>query len=283
MEFNVQSVQTYCLVGLISVTAACLRYLLMTGTYYIIVCQLFDRKFRKYKINPDRVSGGVVQKEMSWALLNNLNYAILATATYGLYERGWLKLYFDWHEYGTLYGLLVILVLLLAHDAYFFWAHYLMHREPFRRISHHWVHHQFHNVTPWSAFSVHPIEGFVELLFRPVLLMLIPTHPYTLVAFAILSFGLNIIGHSGYEFFPKNFATSPLTKFSSCATYHYLHHRNSNCNFALFFNFWDRIMGSMAPDYASFYAATRGRVDSADRAESYSAKAASRGFASRER
>jgi sterol desaturase/sphingolipid hydroxylase (fatty acid hydroxylase superfamily) len=218
------------------------------------VCQLFDRKFRKYKINPARVSGDVVKSEMTWALLNNVNYAILAAATYGLYELGLLKLYFDWNDYGTVYGLLVVPALLLAHDAYFFWVHYLMHRGPFWRVSHHSVHHQFHNVTPWSAFSVHPIEGFIELLFRPVLLM---------------SFALNIIGHSGYELCPKNFATSPLTKFSSCATYHYLHHRNSNCNFALFFTFWDRVMGTMNPEYPAFYAETRGRVGSAEPAESY--------------
>ena len=104
---------------------------------------------------------------MAWALLNNVNYAILAAATFGFYKLGWLKLYFDWQEYGTLYGLFIIPVLLLAHDAYFFWVHYLMHRTPFRRVSHHWVHHQFHNVTPWSAFSVHPIEGFVELFVPP--------------------------------------------------------------------------------------------------------------------
>jgi len=167
-------VQTYFLVGIIALTAACLRYLLMTGTYYAVVCQVFDRKFRKYKINQARASGTVVKSEMTWALLNNVNYAILAAATYGLYELGLLKLYFDWEAYGTIYGLLMIPALLLAHDTYFFWVHYLMHRRPFWRLSHHSVHHQFHNVTPWSAFSVHPIEGFIELLFRPVLLMAIP-------------------------------------------------------------------------------------------------------------
>ncbi len=255
-----ESALFYGQVGLIALAASCLRYLLMTGTYYAIVCKLFDRKLGKYKINSERASGKVMRSEMTWALLNNVNYAILAVVAYLMYERGFLRLYFDWHDYGTIYGVLVVPVLLLAHDAYFFWVHYLMHQRPFRRISHHVVHHQFHNVSPWAAFSVHPIEGFVELLFRPILLMLIPTHPYSLIAFAILSFALNIIGHSGYELFPKSFATSPLTKFSSCATYHYLHHRNSNYNFGLFFNIWDRVMGTMNPEYATFYASTRGKV-----------------------
>ena len=261
-----ESALFYGQIGLLALVAACLRYLLMTGTYYSIVCKLFDRKFRKYKINPVRVPAKSIKSEMTWALLNNLNYAILASITYALYELGYLKLYFEWHQYGTVYGLLMIPALLLAHDAYFFWVHYLMHCKPLWDASHHRIHHQFHNVSPWSAFSVHPIEGFIELLLRPVLLMVIPMHPYTVIASAILTFALNIIGHSGYELFPKNFATSPLTKFSSCATYHYLHHRNCNYNYALFFNFWDRLMGTMDPEYPAFYAKTRGTAGTDEQA-----------------
>lgn len=261
----------YGLVGLLALVAACLRYLLMTGTYYVIVCKLFDRKFRKYKISPVRVPSKVMRSEMTWALLNNINYATLAVFSYTLYELGYLKLYFEWHAYGTVYGLLIVPVLLLAHDSYFFWVHYLMHRKPFRHASHHHIHHQVQNVSPWSAFSVHPIEGFIELLFRPVLLIVIPTHPYSLIAFAILSFALNIIGHSGYELFPKSFATSPWTKFSSCATYHYLHHRNSNYNYGLFFNFWDRMMGTIDPEYSAFFAEIRGKVGIEEQAVAYEA------------
>ena len=261
----------YGLVGLLALAAACLRYLLMTGTYYVIVCKLFDRKFRKYKINPDRVPAEAIRSEMTWALLNNVNYAILAVFTYILYELGYLKLYFEWHEYGTLYGLVIIPAVLLAQDTYFFAVHYLMHRRLFWRASHHQIHHQFHNVSPWSAFSVHPIEGFIELLFRPLLLMAVPTHPYTLLALAMLSFALNIIGHSGYELFPKNFATSPMTRFCSCATYHYLHHRHSNYNYGLFFNFWDRLLGTMHPDYPAFFAEIRARAGNEKQAAGYEA------------
>lgn len=265
------SLLLYCLVGLIALSVSCGRYLVMTGAYYVVVCKLFDRRFRSCKIHPDPFPAEAMRSEMTWALLNNVNYAILAILTYRLYERGYLKLYFDWQERGTLYGILIIPGLLIAHDAYFFWVHYLMHRKQFWFVSHHHVHHQFHNVSPWAAFAVHPIEGFIELLFRPILLMLIPTHPFTLIAFAIVSFALNIIGHSGYELFPKSFATSPLTKYSSCATYHYLHHRNSRYNFGLFFNIWDRVLGTMDPEYPAFYATMHGTAGSGERTAAYDA------------
>ena len=54
MEWNVETLKIYSLVALVALLAACIRYLLMTGTYYIIVCRVFDRWFHKYKINPER-------------------------------------------------------------------------------------------------------------------------------------------------------------------------------------------------------------------------------------
>lgn len=82
--------------------------------------------------------------------------------------------------------------------------------------------------------------------------MVIPMHSSTIIIFALISFSLNIIGHSGYEFFPKGFATSPFTRIKSCATFHYLHHKNGNYNLSLFFNYWDRLMGTIHPDYEKF-------------------------------
>jgi lathosterol oxidase len=78
-------------------------------------------------------------------------------------------------------------------------------------------------------------------------------HPIDFIFFEILTFALNIIGHSGYEFFPSFFAKSPLTKMNSCATFHYLHHLNGRTNLSLFFNHWDRLMGTLHPDYEKEY------------------------------
>ena len=70
----------YLQVALIALAAACIRYLLMTGTYYVVVCKIFDTTFRKYKIDPAEVPVEAMRSEMTWALLNNINYAVLAAA-----------------------------------------------------------------------------------------------------------------------------------------------------------------------------------------------------------
>ncbi len=237
------------LVGVILFIASCLRYLLMVGAYYGVVYVFFKEQLHKFKINKEFPEYNMIKQEIYWGLVNNINFFLLGVALYFLYQNGMLKIYTDINEYGWFYAIAIIPVLLVLHDAYFFWSHYLMHRPWFRKYSHHHIHHMFHNVSPWAAFSVHPVEGFIEVLVRPIILMLIPLHPYTIAVFAIITFTLNIIGHSGYEFFPKNYATSEFTKIKSCATFHYQHHKNGNYNFGLFLNVWDRLMGTLHPDY----------------------------------
>lgn len=240
---------------------ACSRYLIMTGAYYLIVYKVFDRFFYRFKINKSRPVAAVMKHEITWALYNKINFAILGAATYWLYNNGYLKVYNEIETYGWLYAIAIVPALLVLLDTYFFWLHYLMHRPELRKISHHHIHHASHNVSPWSAFSVHPIEGFFEILSRPLILIFIPLHPYSIAAFLIITFALNIIGHSGYEFFPRNYPQSIFSKFNSCATFHYLHHQNGDSNFSLFFNFWDRIMGTMNPKYESFYAEVKKSQD----------------------
>mgnify|MGYP001177162074 CR=1 FL=1 len=243
----------YTLVAGILCVAACVRYLVMTSAYYAVVYKHFDERWAKYKIEPQKPTAKDIRHEIKWGLLNKINFFFYGLLIYWLYDHGHLALYTDWGAYPWWYGWLIIPVLLFLHDAYFFWSHYLMHTRFFRRLTRHDVHHGVRNVSPYSAFSVHPAEGFLEMAFRPVILVLIPIHPVTLGIFLIITFALNVIGHSGYEFFPRNYPTSPLTRFGSSASFHYLHHKNGNTNFGLFLCFWDRMMGTMHPDYDTFF------------------------------
>ena len=245
--------QEYLLVSLAIFLFACIRYLVMTSGYYAVVYKWFEARFAKYKINPEKPSVSDMVHEIKWGLANKINFFFYGLLIYGLYDHGYLALYFEWDAYPWWYGWMIIPVLLFLHDTYFFWSHYLMHKEPIRRWTHLNVHHEVVNVSPFSAFSVHPAEGFLELAFRPVILVLIPMHPITLGIFLIITFSLNVIGHSGYEFFPRGYTTSAWTRFGSSASFHYLHHKNGSTNFGLFLCFWDRMMGTMNPEYDEFF------------------------------
>jgi sterol desaturase/sphingolipid hydroxylase (fatty acid hydroxylase superfamily) len=57
----------------------------------------------------------------------------------------------------------------------------------------------------------------------------------------------------GYEFFPKGWASHPITKWINTSTHHNLHHQKFLGNYSLYFNFWDRIMGTNFPQYETYF------------------------------
>ncbi len=76
-----------------------------------------------------------------------------------------------------------------------------------------------------------------------------PVHLLAIVIFLMLMTVMNVIGHLGYELYPKNFLGNPLLKWNNTSTHHNMHHRLVNCNYGLYFNFWDKLMGTNHPDY----------------------------------
>ena len=113
----------------------------------------------------------------------------------------------------------------------------------------HKVHHQSHNPTPWAAFAFHPLEALIEIAIVPLAILIIPFHPIVILLFSTWSIIWNVIGHAGYELFPFWFVRHPFFRWFNTATHHNMHHLKSNGNFGLYFNIWDRLMGTNFPDY----------------------------------
>jgi hypothetical protein len=61
--------------------------------------------------------------------------------------------------------------------------------------------------------------------------------------------GVRFAGHTGYEFHAKWLMDSWLGKFLNTPTNHIQHHDSFKGNFGLYFNYWDRWMGTNHPDY----------------------------------
>ncbi len=143
---------------------------------------------------------------------------------------------------------------LVAHDTYFYWTHRLMH-QPILFRALHLRHHRSYNPTPFSAYSFSFGEALVQSMFLPLWLLLTPTPPG--IAFAELMFQVvhNMIDHSGYEVFPADRLRRPLFDWFKTVTHHDLHHEQGG-NYALFFTWWDRAMGTEHPDYHARFAQT---------------------------
>lgn len=60
---------------------------------------------------------------------------------------------------------------------------------------------------------------------------------------------MNVGGHLGFELLPHGFARHPLLSWHNTAVHHDMHHHRVHCNYSLYFNIWDRLMGTNHPDY----------------------------------
>ena len=64
---------------------------------------------------------------------------------------------------------------------------------------------------------------------------------------------LNVLGHLGLELYPSNFVKNPFTFWNNTSTHHNMHHQKYNCNYGLYFNWWDRVFNTNHEIYISEY------------------------------
>jgi sterol desaturase/sphingolipid hydroxylase (fatty acid hydroxylase superfamily) len=125
----------------------------------------------------------------------------------------------------------------------------------------HKIHHKSVNPTPWAAFAFHPLEAIMEVGIVPIMVFLIPLHPLALLSWVLYQTGMNVLGHLGFELFPKGFTTGRITKWHNTSVHHNMHHKHVNCNYGLYYNFWDRIMGTNHVRYSEEFESIKLRAE----------------------
>lgn len=244
-----------------------LRYATFSGMLFLIFYILWKQAFAKLKIQPKIPKGRRIWHEVQYSISTAMVFACVGVGIYFLKQMGITKTYTTISEYGWFYFVLSFFLLTILHDTYFYWIHRLMHHArlfPFL----HKVHHVSNNPTPFAALSFHPFEALIEIGIVPIVTIMIPFHPIVLFLFATWSLFFNVMGHLGYELFPKGFIYHPIGRWINTSTHHNMHHARSNCNYGLYYNFWDTIMKTNAPDYKQVY----DRITSNDEVNDYNIK-----------
>ncbi len=185
-----------------------------------------------------------IRSEIGWSLASAAIYGMPAgIIAWGWQQRGWSRIYTDWQALPLWYLPLSVLLYLFAHDSWFYWTHRWMHRPvPFRVA--HAVHHASRPPTAWAAMSFHPIEALTGAIVIPVLVFLIPIHFAMLgLVLAIMTL-MGVTNHMGWEMFPRRLVHSRIGHWLITASHHHRHHEQYQCNFGLYFRFWDRLCGT---------------------------------------
>lgn len=160
--------------------------------------------------------------------------------------------YYPINKYGYAYYFFSIVLMIVVHDAYYYWTHRLLHwKNIFKYV--HKTHHLSLNPTPFSAYALHPVEALINVSIIPLIVFTIPYHVSAITVFSAYTLMMNVGGHMGHEFFPKGFATNKWFKWHNTATHHNMHHRYVKYNFGIYFNFWDRVMKTNHPKYEDHF------------------------------
>lgn len=220
--------------------------ILLTGIPFLWLYKRNSNSFRK--IQDKNPTNQQIKMEIKFGVMTLLIFSLFGVGIFYVFQMEIFRLEFGWS------WMIVpqIVILLGLHDAYFYLIHRIMHTNLlFKRA--HYIHHLSHSPTPFTAFSFHPIEAFLEALIYPILLGLFSWNAAAFLIFAALSRILNITGHLGYDFFSRNHPNHPVLKWINTTLYHDYHHSKNSVNYGLYFNWWDRLLGTKDKNYEEIY------------------------------
>ncbi|AFM14410.1 sterol desaturase family protein [Turneriella parva] len=246
------------------------RYYPIAGLAFVIFWVWKKGYFQRFKIQQAFPRSERIRYEILQSAVTLIVFTLIGVATFAARKAGYLpgEIYRDAGKYGGWpYMIFTIVAVTVWHETWFYWMHRLVHRK--RLYKHiHLVHHKSINPTPLAAYNFHAIEAFLEGIYLVIFTCLVPTQFWVLMGHTFYAMIMNIWWHLGYEFFPAAWASHPILRWINTSTHHNMHHAKFDGNYSLYFNFWDRIMGTNFPDYEKHYAevTARRRQERADAA-----------------
>jgi Delta7-sterol 5-desaturase len=229
-----------------------LRYFLTAAPFYALFWWWRPSWVRRRRLQPADPGRERVAWEITYSLSTVLIFSAIGLSLAYAQRAGLTRIYRNVADYGWAYFSASVLVAVLAHDAYFYWTHRLLHWRPLFRLAHH-VHHRSTSPTPWAAYAFHPVEALIQAGFYVAVVFTLPMHPVALMVFLTYMIVRNVVGHLGFEVWPAGFARHPLTRWHLTPTHHDQHHRRGKGNYGLYFSFWDDWMRTGRSDYQEAY------------------------------
>lgn len=219
---------------------------LMTGALL-----LFRGWATRKRIQKRRAGRKDYTREIASSLRTVFVFALMSLAVLGLREAGLIALKLETFTALTIIWQTVVIV--IAHDAYFYWMHRALHHRRLFKPTH-LHHHKSRTPTPWAAYSFSSWEAVTEAAFVPLFLLVTSQLGIAYAGLAIFLFlwhmiFRNVIGHLGVELYPAGWTENRFTQWWNTTTHHDLHHSSGNHNFGLYFTWWDRWMGTEHPRY----------------------------------
>lgn len=142
-------------------------------------------------------------------------------------------------------GTLMLVVSIVLYDTWFYWIHRLFHTKALYRF--HAQHHKSLAPTVWSVHHESMLDSVLHQLYFVLIVFVFPIPWPMLVLHKIYDQVTGMVGHAGFEHFASPLGRTPWPL--SSTVFHDQHHSAFRYNYAHTFSFWDRVMGTLHPQY----------------------------------
>jgi sterol desaturase/sphingolipid hydroxylase (fatty acid hydroxylase superfamily)/uncharacterized protein (DUF2147 family) len=242
---------------LMNLSTDLMRYVIFAVGVWFVLWVALAKPLAGRKIRPDSPKTKQMLIEFGASLRSIAIFSTIGLLTFALEGLGLLPGPRIAAEWGAAWAWTSLVLMIVAHDAYFYWSHRAIHDPRLFRAFHR-RHHKSNNPSPFTAYSFDIGEAAIQACFVPLWMILVPTQWWVVGLFMLHQIVRNTLGHSGYELFPARRDGRPLFDFLTTTTHHDIHHAQAGYNYGLYFTWWDRLMATEHPDYyARFAAATR--------------------------
>lgn len=225
-----------------------LRYFLTAGGAYLFFWIGFKKDWAHRSIQQREPKKKKMWFEFKYSMSTVAIFTFIGWGIFLAKKAGYTLIYDNISDFGWAWFFFSLLLMILFHDAYFYWTHRLMHHPKIFKFVHA-VHHRSINPSPWAAYSFHPLEALVEAGVFVIIVFTLPAHELALLLFLIYMITRNVLGHLGIEILPAWFITNKWVNWHTTTTHHDLHHRYSNSNYGLYFTWWDKWCGTENKKY----------------------------------
>jgi lathosterol oxidase len=228
------------------------RYLVTAALFYLIFYVWYPGKWQQRKLIKKSYKPGQLRKEIGWSTITASLFAVIGAFTVLLWQNGYTKIYTSVKPYGWLYFPVSLAIALLIQETYYYWVHRWMHHPTVFRLVHK-VHHDSNTTSPFTSFSFHPLEGLLQAIVLPCILLILPLHPVVILVNLLIMTFSSVINHLNIELYPRRFHHHALGRWLIGASHHALHHKQFRFNFGLYFTFWDKLGRTESPLFDNFF------------------------------
>lgn len=236
------------------VTLSIAIWIATTALYFLggFAIIAYARRHPERKIQPDKNDGRSRAKiEIKESIISIAFTSVCMSLAICLPMFG----YTLWSPWDSWFGVLAgAAILIIGYDAWFYWAHRLLHTRRF--IRYHRSHHISRAPTVWSTDAQTIVETLMIQSWMVLAVLIFPIPPLSVVLHRLYDHINGQLGHCGYEFFASPTTRRPWPMV--CTTYHDQHHELYRWNYGNYTSLWDRLGGTLHPDYDRLVAMREG-------------------------